>query len=239
MSDFSRQPISLIVPCCDEEANLKRFPEEVFDALSEILTEMEVVFIDDGSTDQTYGTMLELQKKYPRVKVIRNSGNLGLGSSLREGFKSATHSNLVTFDADLTFPPHEIPLLLKGAAPGVDCVMGSPFKGTMDQVNVVRKFLSWSVNKIYAILIGKNISSVSSIFRLYRKEKIDSLDLSCTSFDINAEILFKILHAGGHVVEVPVTLGRRSYGVSKINVPREIINHLKMFVKIVGWKIGR
>jgi hypothetical protein len=60
--------------------------------------------------------------------------------------------------------------------------------------------------------------------------------LEADSFDINAEILFKMIRAGARIIEVPATLGIRTEGVSKINVIREITNHLRMFVKVLLWR---
>lgn len=232
------QKLSIVVPCFNEEENLKRFPEEVIGPLSKSVPDWEIVFIDDGSTDRTFHVMQDLQQKFPGILVRQHSQNSGLGSGLRTGFDVATGDAILTLDSDLTFHPRELPSLLAVYVTGVDCVMGSPFQGKMENVHLVRKFLSWGVNRLYALLLGRNFSSVSSIFRLMRSSKVKQLDLRCTSFDINAEVLYKLLAAGGKVVEVPVTLGKREFGVSKINVAREIKNHLKMFLKIIYWKVG-
>jgi hypothetical protein len=143
---------------------------------------------------------------------------------------------VLTLDADLTFSPSEVPVLIAAYGLGVDCVMGSPIIGRMRGVPVVRRLLSHGVNAIYKSLLNRSFTGISSLFRLYRASVLKKLDLSCTSFDINAEILFGILAQGGNVVEVPATLGVRQSGVSKIKTSREIKNHLKMFSRILQWK---
>jgi len=238
LSPSSVAKLSVVIPCFNEEANLRRFPAEVFSVLGKIGAELEIVLIDDGSRDNSFNEMSELGTRFPFVKIFRHSQNLGLGASLRTGFSLASGDAVLTLDGDLTFHPSEVPLLIAAYVQGVDCVMGSPFLGTMKDVHPFRKFLSWAVNRIYRLLLGRNFSAISAIFRLYRSSTLKSLTLNSDSFDINAEILIKLLAAGGGVAEVPVTLGRRMHGVSKINVRREIGNHLKMFFRILKWKLG-
>ncbi len=228
--------LSVVIPCYNEEDNLRRFPEEVFDVLRPIVPGLEIVLVDDGSRDNTFQRMGELGKQFPFVKIFRHSKNLGLGAALRTGFSLCSGDAVLALDGDLTFHPNDVPALLAAYGPGVDCVVGSPFLGKMEAVNPARHVLSWSVNRIYRALIRRDLTSISGIFRLYRTDKLKQLKLSSNSFDINAEIIIKLLLAGANVVEVPVTLGRRLYGESKINAGREIANHLKMFVRIALWK---
>lgn len=238
MADALPKKLSVVIPCFNEEANLRRFPDEVFAPLEKTGPELEVVLVDDGSRDATFTEMAALGKRFRFVKVFRHAKNLGLGAALKTGFSLSTGDAILALDGDLTFHPNQVPALLAAYGPGVDCVMGSPFLGSVRDVHPVRLFLSRSVNSIYRAMLGRRLSSVSAIFRLYRASKLKSLALSSTSFDINAEILFKLLAADADVVEVPVALGRRTHGVSKINTPREVRNHLRMFVRILKWKLG-
>ena len=230
--------ISVIVPCYNEEENLRRLFPDLLPRLRGLGCELELVLVDDGSKDGTFHAMGDLVKKHPFIKIFRHSKNLGLGATLRTGFSLASGDAVVTLDSDMTFHPDEIPRLLAAYGPRVDCVMGSAFTGRMQGVHPVRRLLSWGVNWIYGRLLGKNFTAVSAVFRLYRASALKALKLQSNSFDINAEILYKLLASGAGVVEVPVTLGRRAYGVSKINVQREIRNHLKMFFRIMKWKLG-
>ncbi len=180
--------------------------------------------------------MEQIKRKFPSTVICRHEHNRGLGIALRTGFANATGDAILTLDADLTFPPSDGVAMIEAYDDGIDCVLGSPFEGKTEDVNPFRWVLSSIVNKIYSALLGANVTSASSIFRLYRASTLKSLSLQCQSFDINAEILFKILAGGGQVVEIPVTLGKRMHGVSKINVLREIKNHFKMFNLILQWK---
>ena len=236
MSGGPVRELSVVVPCCNEIGNLSRYPDELFGELSRLSIPTQVVFVDDGSTDGT-PSGLERFASRPGVTILRHERNRGLGAALRTGFSACAGDAIVALDADLTFHPKEIPALLSAYTSGVDIVIGSPFRGRMAGVHPVRRALSASVNGIYRFLLGAHITATSSIFRLYRTEALQRLSLVSEGFDINAEILVKTLRGGGRVVEVPVTLGRRTAGVSKINVRREIRNHLRMLARIALWKI--
>lgn len=229
--------LSVVIPCCNEAENLRRFEGELFPVLAAFPFPTEYILIDDGSVDPTFDEMEKLKTK-AHVKIARHQMNLGLGMALQSGFALADGDAILTLDADLTFHPSEIETLLAGYAPEVAAVFGSPLLGRMEGVNFFRKILSQGVNIVYRILLSKPITSASSIFRLYRADKLQGLNLTSASFDINAEITYKLIGAKGLIKEVPVTLGRRVYGRSKINVFREIKNHLRIFWKIVGWRFS-
>ncbi len=193
--------------------------------------------MDDGSRDSTYPSLTALQHQNPSLVVIHHPDNQGLGAALRTGFNRATGDAVLTLDGDLTFHPRQFPALLKAYEEGADCVLGSPLKGHLENVSLLRSALSHAVNFIYGILLGRPVTSASSIFRLYRATILKALPLESVSFDINAEILFHFIQRGKVVREVPATLTVRTQGVSKINFSREIFNHLKMFARIIGWRM--
>lgn len=230
------QKISLVVPCFNEEGNIPRIKSELIDyGLSEGWP-VEFIFIDDGSSDQTWAGLRKLQTEHPDIKLLQHPDNLGLGMALRTGFEATSGDIILTLDSDLTFHPREIPVLLEAYTGKEGCIMGSPFMGTFASVGWMRRFLSWGVNFLYRLVLGRKLTSTSSIFRLYKTSVIRALRLTSRSFDINAEIVSKMIIKKEAVKEVPVTLAVRQWGRSKINVAREIFNHLKMFVRILGWK---
>ena len=102
-----------------------------------------------------------------------------------------------------------------------------------------RIFLSKGINVLYSMLLRQKIASISSIFRLYKAKDVKKLKLEATGFDINAEILFQLIKEKKKIVEVPVTLGNRKHGISKLNIKKEMFNHLKMLKKIFVWKYSK
>lgn len=170
------------------------------------------------------------------MTLIRHPTNQGLGAAIRTGFAASRGSLIVTLDSDFTFHPDQIPVLLE-ALPGVAAVFGSPVRGKMENVSLIRRLLSWCVNALYALFLGEALTSVSSLFRVYRREALAGLGLRSQSFDINAEIAAKLVNAGEKIKEVPVVLTGRLHGESKIHYGREIRNHLLMFLKIIGLRL--
>ena len=158
-----------------------------------------------------------LAQRYPAFKIFKHGSNRGLGASIRTGLSAASGDVALTLDSDLTFPPAEIIFLINAFGPEVDAVFGSPSLGKFENVPVNRRILSSGVNLAYRVILGQNITAISSIFRLYRMEKIRALSLVSTSFDINAEIALKLLAAGAKIVEVPATLSTRRYGESHLD----------------------
>ncbi|MCB4755593.1 MAG: glycosyltransferase family 2 protein [Elusimicrobia bacterium] len=230
--------LSVVIPCYNEETNIPRFQKELLDTFSQFNFQKEFIFIDDGSTDRTAELLAGIVKTNPQARLIRHESNRGLGAALQTGIAQAQGDALLTIDADLTFHPGQFPLLLQAYQPGIDCVMGSPIKGQLEGVSPVRKLLSLGVNKIYGILLGIPLTSMSSIFRLYRTAPLKELPLTSRAFDINAEIVFRLLERKRPIDEVAAVLTQRKGGSSKIRISREIRNHLRMFIKIIAWRLS-
>jgi dolichol-phosphate mannosyltransferase len=234
---MSVSKLSVILPCHNEEANLPLWERELFPLLDHLPVPTEVLVIDDGSTDATRQAVAELVERRPSVRLLTHEKNRGLGAAVRTGFGAATGDAVVTLDADLTFAPSLIPPMLAALNAGADAVCASPFLGRFEGVGPVRRFLSLAANLCYRVLLGRPITAVTSLCRMYRRNKLQELRLASESFDINAEIILQLLRHGARVAEVPAVLTVRKFGVSKISTGREIRNHLRMFLRILRWRI--
>ncbi len=232
--------ISVIIPCYNEEENIKKkFVAEVLPNIEKLKEGVQLVLVDDGSKDDTLAALVEFAKNHKNTKIIKVNKNRGLGYAVRQGIKAANGELTITLDADLTYHPKEIPKLLEEFAKGkADCVIGSHFMkgGKTTDVPAWRIFLSKAVNLIYLFLFRKRIYAISSIFRLYKTADIQRLQLESEGFDINVEILAKLLQQKKRITEVPVTLSTREFGESKLNTKREVLNHLRLMYKIVRWQ---
>ncbi len=235
--------ISIIVPLYNESENVSHYPEDFFpvvEGLSRKTGEtFSYIFVDDGSKDDTVAQIKAVAQGRSDITLLEHGINRGMGNAIKTGLGTCTSELVVTMDSDLTFRPEDIEkLIAKYQETGADCVSGSPYmeKGLMEEVTPFRLFLSASVNFMYRCLLGKKITSVSPIFRLYRREELAKLTITSSNFEINAEIISKMLIVGKNVVEVPVPLLKRKYGYSKINVKKEIKNNLVMLYKIFKTK---
>ncbi|MDO8499681.1 MAG: glycosyltransferase family 2 protein [bacterium] len=230
--------LSIIIPCCNEELNIPRLVPELWPVLENIGGDFEVIMVDDGSKDSTAAEIKKIIK--PQAHLVQHEVNRGLGSAMRTGIAAATGDRLIFLDCDLTFSPNLIPRLIAGAAshPEADFIIGSPNLGGYGEgIPAWRLWISKAANFIYYILLGQPITSINQILRLYKTADLKSLPLEAMGFDINAEILFKLVFRGKKFFEVPAELTNRLLGVSKLNYRREIQRHLVLTLKIIKWKL--
>jgi len=231
--------LSIIFPAYNEEKNLKLIEKELFPIIKNI--DAEVIFVDDGSKDNTVKKIKQLQKKRKNIILLIHKENQGMGAAIRTAIPRCSSKFTITMDSDLTFHPRHIPKLLnKIEKENVDCIIGSPFIGGFGKnLQWYRIALSKGVNLIYNVLLGQKITAVSPILRIYKTKQLQELELESNKFEINAEILAKLLIKKRKVIEIPAKLTKRKYGESKLNNFKETMNHLKLMSKIVWWKIKK
>lgn len=229
--------LSVVIPAWNEAKNLARYPSELFPVLAALPMPTEVLIVDDGSKDDTAQVAASLGGPARLVKRERNGG---LGAALRTGFHEAKGDLLITLDADLTFAPSLIPLLLDRFAVGdVDVVSGSPkLAGYGSEIPAYRIAISRLATAVYSQILGMHISAVSPILRLYRTADVSGLVLKSVGFDINAEILFELIRKGKRVAEIPAPLTQRIHGESSLNYRREMVRHLRLATKMALWRLG-
>jgi dolichol-phosphate mannosyltransferase len=180
-----------------------------------------------------------LKKKYRDIRLVKHDANKGLGCAIRTGIANAKGDLFIPLDADFTFHPRQIPRLFRYMKEtDVDCVIGSPFLRKEDRAEIesYRLCLSRMINRAYAFLLGKKITEISGIFRVYKTKQLKKMTLKCIGYDINAEILFNLIRSQKNVLETYASLTKRKYGHSKLNLVKEVRNHLILLSKIAGWR---
>lgn len=232
--------LSVILPCYNEEENVKRIPAELIPVLKETGMDYEIIVVDDGCADNTASAAQSLN--IPQLKIVRHQKNKGLGEAIKTGFANAGGDLTITLDTDFTFHPRLIiPLLERFKKNDVDLVIGSPeLAGIYENVPFYRLIISKCANLIYRFLFNKPVTAISQILRVYKTEDIKDLKINATGFDVFAEILFKLVVVRQkRFAEIPAPLTVRIYGVSKLNYKKEIIKHAKLVLKIIWWKISK
>lgn len=239
--------ISIIIPLFNERDNVVQYERDLFpviDAIAEKCHEsFEYLMVDDGSSDDTLAQLHGIASHRKNVRVLHHETNSGMGTAIRTGISQSRGDLIITMDSDLTFRPQDVQKLIAAyRRTGADCVSGSPYleRGLMEEVTPFRLLMSRSVNFLYRLLLGGNISCVSPIFRLYKKEIFNAITVSSNNFEINAEIISKLLIRKKKVVEVPVPLLKRRHGSSKIRITKEVRNYLWLLYRIFRTKyLGR
>jgi glycosyltransferase involved in cell wall biosynthesis len=224
-----------VVPCHDEEGNVRRYREALLPALEALGRSFEVVLVDDGSRDGTAAAAAELAAADPRVRAVTLSPNRGLGGALRAGFAECGGTWIATLDADLTFRPAALKDLLAEADKGADLVAGSPYlrRGDLD-VPWARALPSLMLNALYRGLFGMSLTAYTPVFRVYRAAKLLRLRPTAAGFEINAELAARAQLAGWTVAEVPARLDTRVAGVSKLRRWRELSRHAALIARLLA-----
>ena len=227
------------MPAYNEEENIPRIKKELIDVVSPYLKSYEILVIDDGSSDNTVDEVKKLQKRHKQIRLVKHSKNKGLGEALKTGIREAKGKYMIMLDSDFTLHPRQIKSLVeKREKTGADCVSGSPYlrKDGIKDFKIHRKILSKGINTIYRILLGKKISSLTPIFRLYKTSQLREIDLQSPDYISCAEILIKLILRKKKIVEVPVVLTVRELGESKIRFLREIKNHIFLIMKLFRYR---
>ncbi len=232
--------ISIVIPLYNEAENAALYPVKLFPVAESIIRQYgetcEFVLVDDGSRDTTLEVLNTLQKKQQNIIVVPHIVNKGMGAAVKTGFAHSNGDLIITMDSDLTYRPEDIDKLLSTyTKTGADCISASPYH-EKDLANEItspfRLFISKSVNFLYKVLLRDDITCVSAIFRLYKKEALSGMTFESNNFEIDAEIISKFILGGKKVEEIGVKLYVREHGESKLNVKKETINNLRILYKI-------
>ncbi len=173
-SNSTKAAISVVIPLYNEEKSLAELHNRIILSLQSLSSSYELIFVDDGSTDNSFSVIRDLHKKDDRVKAIRFRKNFGKASALSAGFKEAEGTTIVTIDADLQDLPEEIPTLIKKMDEGYDLVSGWKFKR---KDPLLRRIASRLFNSVTSFYTGVKIHDFNCGLKCYRREVIEELDL--------------------------------------------------------------
>jgi len=233
--------LSVVVPCFNEEDNIYKLKSEFFPVMEKLLgstvdggqiDSIEVIFVDDGSSDSTYDALKNAFGTFSHpsvsIKFEKHEVNRGLGAAMRTGFGAITGDIVVTTDSDGTYHFSTIPALLDHLNGKVSIVTASPYhpKGEVVGVPGYRIFLSKGSSLIYRILLSWRVHTYTALYRAYRREVIDEIQFAANDFLGGTELMVKAMLKGYQVDEFPAALHQRMFGVSKAKLIRTIKSHL-------------
>jgi dolichol-phosphate mannosyltransferase len=238
--------LSIVVPCYNEADNVGKVEGELLPVADGLAGDasVEVIFVDDGSRDQTWERLHEMaDRRGSRPAVIRferHAANRGLGAAIRTGLNASRGDVVVTTDSDGTYRFAEIPELLACLKPDVDIVTASPYhpQGGVAGVPGYRLLLSRGSSAIYRLLVSPRIHTYTALFRAYRRPVVEQVSFSADGFLAGTELLVKAMLKGFRVAEYPSVLRSRVYGVSKARLARTIRSHLGFQWQILLYRMG-
>lgn len=216
--------LSIVVPTYNEEENVSRLHKQVTEVLSLMKKSYEIIFIDDGSSDNTYKNLELISKKDSHVRIIKFRSNFGQTAGLDAGFKNSRGKIIIAMDADLQNDPRDIPRLLKKIDEGYDVVSGWR-KNRKD--TFFKRFSSRGANILRKMMFNDKIHDSGCTLKAYRKECFDDVSLYGEMHRFIPAIL---QWKGFKVTEIVVRHHNRRYGQTKYGMKRTIKGFLDMIV---------
>ena len=216
----TRRPptLSVIIPAFNEAQTIR----QVVEAVEEVPIDIEIIVVNDGSTDET-SAILEQMHTEPKLKILQCKENRGKGAAIRLGLEQVTGEFVVIQDADLELCPRDLMPIVEALQNGVaQVVYGSRFlngkKRASLKTYIANRILASFTNLLYHV----HITDEATCYKAFNTSLVASLNLTAQGFEFCPEVTAKVLRAGYHIYEVPISyFPRTKQGGKKLRFWRE------------------
>lgn len=211
--------LSIVIPVYNEEDSIEELYNSIRENIQEcmdreMVSEYEIVFVDDGSTDRSISKIRTVRKRDANVHMILFRKNFGKAAALQAAFKNVSGDIIITMDADLQDDPMEIGNFIKKLDEGYDLVSG----WKVNRLDPLEKRLpSKLFNKVTSKLSGLKLHDFNCGFKAYRREVVDNLDIYG---ELHRYIPVLADRKGYKITEIPVHHNKRKFGKSKYGMER-------------------
>lgn len=215
---------SVVIPLLNEDESLPELSDKLNHELTQICQDSwEVIFVDDGSTDNSFDVLKKLNQNNNKFKIIKFRKNYGKSAALQAGFNLAQGQYIATMDADLQDDPNELPHLLTKINEGYDLVSGWKKVRHDPKLtkNIPSKLFNWATSKIS----GVKLHDFNCGLKLYTQEVAKSLDVYGEMHRYLPALAFI---DGFKVTELPVIHHKRKYGKTKFGLSRFVNGYLDL-----------
>lgn len=209
--------LSILIPMYNEEATLEKIVGRVF-AVDYGVEELEIVIVDDCSTDSSYDIALNISNSHPEVAIFRHEINQGKGAAIRTAMKTATGDVMVIQDADLEYDPGDIPSLVSLIKKDIaDVVFGSRFSSSGPHRvlyywhQIGNNFLTLFSNMMTNI----NLTDMEVCYKAFRREVVNTIEIEENRFGFEPEMTAKVAKGQWRIYEVPISYYGRTYDEGK------------------------
>ena len=210
--------VSVLVPVYNERFLVAASLRRVLAVKDPAIRELEIIVVDDGSTDGTREVLRALAREHPRIRYIEHERNQGKGAALRTALAHATGDVCVPHDADLEYHPGDLPRLVQPFLhEHADAVFGSRFL-TGDYRRVLLFYHSLG-NRLLTTLVNMvtnlNLSDMETCYKVVRTKLLRSIPLRYNDFRIEPELTIKLAKRGAAIFETPIRYAGRTYAEGK------------------------
>jgi len=211
MTTATLPSLSFVFPMYNEIGNIETCVREALRVGYKITDNLEIIVVDDASSDGCGALADTLARTHPELKVIHHQKNRKLGGSLRTGFAAATKDWVLYIDSDL-------PIQMDDALSAIpltqaDMVIGNR-QGRAEGPK--REIMSWVYNRLIRVLFGLSVRDVNFAFKLFRRAILEQITLGSEGSFIDAELLIETHNAGFTIAEIPLRYYERTAGVSTL-----------------------
>ena len=208
---MTKTELTVVVPAYNEEASIR----DTIKNIKKYAPKSRIIIVNDGSEDRTKD-----KAKREKVKIISHSTNKGYGAALKTGMLAAKTRYVAFLDADMTYSPKYLPVMLSCLKKfNLDCVWGNRFGGSKNKMPFIRKIGNRVISLIFWLITGKNVKDSSCGQRVLKSDVIKKLDMQTLPDDldfitalskriVNRKLKFKI---------IPINYEKRE-GSSKLSV---------------------
>jgi len=217
-----KEKISVLIPVHNEAKRIRHNLREIKETLDGLGCSYEIIAIDDGSSDNSYEVLENLEKEIPQLIVKKNSQNFGKGRALKKAFKYAGGDLIVWLDADLDLHPYQIKTLYDiMALNDADIVIGSKMHPN-SKVNypLTRRIISFGYYFIIRLLFNLPCHDTQTGLKLFKRKVLEEVfpRILVKQFAFDLEVLVNAHHLGFKLAEAPIILeNKRDYGRIGVN----------------------
>ena len=206
--------LSVVMPVYNERSTLRQVVDRVF----AVPLDIELICVDDGSSDGSGEILSQLQAERPQIRILLQPKNMGKGAALHRGIREATGDFVVIQDADLEYDPAEYTVLLEPLIEGrADVVYGSRFLSARPHrvLYFWHSVGNWILTLLSNALTNINLSDMETCYKVFRREVIQSIPLEEKRFGFEPEITVKIAKRKLRIYEVGISYWGRTYEEGK------------------------
>jgi glycosyltransferase involved in cell wall biosynthesis len=229
---MKQNSVSVFISVLNEEKNVHAAVKSVKQALKDLISDWEIIIVDDGSTDGTYKLISELRKRDERIRILKHDKNKGLGEALKSALKFSKKEYFTIFPGDNDMAWQSLQYVLKeiGKADLISGYMVSDNKRIL-----IRRIMSRLYVFLMNIFFGLNMKYYNGPF-ICRTSALKSIHLESKSMDILAELRIRMIKKGIKYKEIIIEHTGRKYGVSKAyslkNIYLVCTNTIRLYMSV-------